>query len=182
MTDPGTADITYIEPLTVDAMDRIIEKERPDGLLPNLGGQSGLNLASELHRQGILKKYDVKVIGVNVDAIERGEDRIAFKETMNRLGIEIPRSKPAFSVEEAEKIAPLVEGAGADFIEIVSYDAPQILPMLKITKSKVDVPVIVKKGFLRNSCNASACNPSRRSRFVVISNTSSETSWTEIWI
>ena len=105
MTDPGTADITYIEPLNVEEMTRIIEKERPDALLPNLGGQSGLNLASELNRQGILKKYGVKVIGVNVDAIERGEDRIAFKETMNRLGIEMPRSKPAFSVEEAELIA-----------------------------------------------------------------------------
>jgi carbamoyl-phosphate synthase large subunit len=105
MTDPGMADITYIEPLNVEATTRIIEKERPDALLPNLGGQSGLNLASELHRQGILKKYGVKVIGVNVDAIERGEDRIAFKETMNRLGIEMPRSRPAFSVEEAELIA-----------------------------------------------------------------------------
>jgi len=105
MTDPGMADITYIEPLNVETMTRIIAKERPDALLPNLGGQSGLNLASELHHQGILDKYGVRVIGVNVDAIERGEDRIAFKDTMNRLGIEMPRSKPAFSVEEAESIA-----------------------------------------------------------------------------
>ena len=105
MTDPGMADTTYIEPLNLQAMTEIIEKERPDALLPNLGGQSGLNLAAELARAGVLDKYGVKVIGVQIDAIERGEDRIAFKETMNRLGIEMPRSQPAFSVEEAEKIA-----------------------------------------------------------------------------
>src|SRR5512137_2796602 len=105
MTDPGMADVTYIEPLNVQSMIEIIENERPDALLPNLGGQTGLNLSSLLAKQGILEKYGVKVIGVNVDAIERGEDRIAFKETMNRLGIDMPRSSPAFSVEEAEKIA-----------------------------------------------------------------------------
>ncbi|HUT25545.1 MAG TPA: carbamoyl-phosphate synthase large subunit [Sumerlaeia bacterium] len=105
MTDPGMADATYIEPLTLEAMTQIIEKERPDALLPNLGGQSGLNLASELHRAGVLDKYGVRVIGVQVDAIERGEDRLAFKETMNRLGIEMPRSEIALSVEEAERIA-----------------------------------------------------------------------------
>ena len=105
MTDPGMADVTYIEPLNLQTMTKIIEAERPDALLPNLGGQSGLNLSSELARAGVLEKYGVKVIGVQVDAIERGEDRIVFKETMNRLGIEMPRSKPAFSVEEAEKIA-----------------------------------------------------------------------------
>ncbi len=105
MTDPGMADITYIEPLNLKTMIQIIEKERPDALLPNLGGQSGLNLCSELAKAGILEKYGVKVIGVQVDAIERGEDRIAFKATMNGLGIDMPRSEPAFSVEEAEKIA-----------------------------------------------------------------------------
>jgi len=105
MTDPGTADVTYIEPLELQSITRIIEKERPDALLPNLGGQTGLNLASELHKAGILQKYGVKVIGVEVDAIERGEDRGAFKRTMNKLGIEMPKSKLAFSVEEAEKIA-----------------------------------------------------------------------------
>jgi len=99
------ADATYIEPLNVERLTQIIETERPDALLPNLGGQSALNLCLELHKAGVLEKYGVKVIGVQVDAIERGEDRIAFKETMNRLGIEMPRSKPAFSVEEAEKIA-----------------------------------------------------------------------------
>ena len=104
MTDPGMADITYIEPLTLASVTRIIEKERPDALLPNLGGQSGLNLSSELARTGVLDKYGVKVIGVNIDAIERGEDRIAFKETMKRLGIDLPRSNPAYTLEEAEKI------------------------------------------------------------------------------
>ena len=105
MTDPGMADATYIEPLNLQSMTEIIEQERPDALLPNLGGQSGLNLSSELANTGILEKYGVKIIGVEVDAIKRGEDRIAFKETMDRLGIEMPRSKPAFSVEEAETIA-----------------------------------------------------------------------------
>jgi carbamoyl-phosphate synthase large subunit len=105
MTDPGMADVTYIEPLNLRTMTEIIEKERPDALLPNLGGQSGLNLSSELAKAGVLERCGVKIIGVQVDAIERGEDRIAFKETMDRLNIEMPRSQPAFSVEEAEKIA-----------------------------------------------------------------------------
>ena len=105
MTDPEMADITYIEPLNVNRVEQIIAKERPDALLPNLGGQSGLNLCSELYKEGILDKYGVKVIGVQVDAIERGEDRIEFKETMNKLGVEMARSEVAYSVEEALKIA-----------------------------------------------------------------------------
>ncbi len=104
MTDPGTADITYIEPLTLESMTKIIEKERPDALLPNLGGQTGLNLSSELHQAGVLDKYEVKVIGVKIDAIERGEDRQTFKDTMNKLGIEMPKSAVANTLEEAEKI------------------------------------------------------------------------------
>ena len=105
MTDPGMAEATYIEALNARTMAEIIEKERPDALLPNLGGQSGLNLSSELAETGVLDKFGVKIIGVEVDAIKRGEDRIAFKATMDKLGIEMPRSEPAFSVEEAEKIA-----------------------------------------------------------------------------
>ncbi len=105
MTDPGMADVTYIEPLNAQALTEIIENEKPDAILPNLGGQTGLNLTSELHKLGVLKKHGVKVIGVQVDAIERGEDRIAFKETMKKLGIDMPKSEPATSVEEAEKIA-----------------------------------------------------------------------------
>ncbi len=105
MTDPETADITYIEPLNVERLEQIIAKERPDALLPNLGGQSGLNLCSELQNAGVLDKYNVKVIGVQVDAIERGEDRIEFKKTMNSLGIEMARSEVAYSVDEALAIA-----------------------------------------------------------------------------
>jgi len=104
MTDPNMADVTYVEPLNIQALEEIVEKERPDALLPNLGGQSGLNLSSELAKAGVLDKYNVKIIGVNIDAIERGEDRTAFKETMNRLGIDMPRSSPAYTVEEAEKL------------------------------------------------------------------------------
>ena len=105
MTDPDVADITYIEPLNVDRLTQIIEKERPDALLPNLGGQSGLNLCSELDEAGVLEKYNVKVIGVQIDAIKRGEDRIEFKHTMEKLGIEMARSEVAYSVEEAVAIA-----------------------------------------------------------------------------
>lgn len=105
MTDPETADVTYIEPLNVDRIEEIIKKERPDALLPNLGGQSGLNLCSELNEKGILEKYNVQVIGVQVDAIERGEDRIEFKKTMDSLGIEMARSEVAYSVDEALAIA-----------------------------------------------------------------------------
>ncbi len=105
MTDPGMADATYVEPLNLQTMTWIIEKERPDALLPNLGGQSGLNLTSELYRAGVLQKYGVKIIGVNIGAIERGEDRTVFKQTMERLGIEMPKSRAVYTVEEAEKAA-----------------------------------------------------------------------------
>ncbi|MBE5895512.1 MAG: carbamoyl-phosphate synthase large subunit [Lachnospiraceae bacterium] len=105
MTDPETADVTYIEPLNVERLEQIIKKERPDALLPNLGGQSGLNLCSELNQAGILEKYNVKVIGVQVDAIERGEDRVEFKKAMDALGIEMARSEVAYSVDEALDIA-----------------------------------------------------------------------------
>ena len=105
MTDPGIADVTYIEPLNAQRLTDIIEKERPDLLLPNLGGQSGLNLCSELNKLGVLDKYNVQVIGVQVDAIERGEDRIEFKKTMNDLGIDMAASEVAYSVDEALSIA-----------------------------------------------------------------------------
>ena len=105
MTDPEIADVTYIEPLNAERIERIIEKERPDALLPNLGGQSGLNLCSELAKKGVLDKYGVQVIGVQVDAIERGEDRIEFKHTMESLGIEMARSEVAYTVDEALTIA-----------------------------------------------------------------------------
>ncbi|MDD2460605.1 MAG: carbamoyl-phosphate synthase large subunit [Kiritimatiellae bacterium] len=105
MTDPVMADATYIEPLNVERIEQIIAKERPDALLPNLGGQSGLNLSLELSKKGVLDKYGVKVIGVNLDAIERGEDRQIFKDTMTRLGIEMPKSEITYTVEHAEEIA-----------------------------------------------------------------------------
>ncbi len=105
MTDPATADITYIEPLNEYALTEIIKKERPDALLPNLGGQTALNLSLLLAKKGVLDKYNVRIIGVNIDAIERGEDRVAFKETMNRLGIEMPRSTAVNTLEDAEKVA-----------------------------------------------------------------------------
>ena len=104
MTDPVMADATYIEPLNESRLEQIIAKERPDAILPNLGGQTGLNLSMELAKKGILDKYGVKVIGVNLDAIERGEDREVFKETMQKLGIETPRSGIVHSVEAAVEL------------------------------------------------------------------------------
>jgi len=105
MTDPGMADVTYIEPLTVETMAQIIKKERPDALLPNLGGQTGLNLSAELARCGVLDEYGVKVIGVQVDAIIRGEDRTAFKQTMSKLDIDMPLSEAVYTIEDAERVA-----------------------------------------------------------------------------
>ena len=105
MTDPGYADSTYIEPLNVRTLEKIIEKERPDAILPNLGGQTGLNLTSALHEEGILEKHKVEIIGVQAEAIKKGEDRIAFKETMDSVGVQMPVSKPAYTLEEAEAIA-----------------------------------------------------------------------------
>ena len=104
MTDPVMADATYIEPLNEARLEQIIEKERPDAILPNLGGQTGLNLSMELAKKGILDKYGVKVIGVNLDAIERGEDREVFKKTMADLGIETPKSGIVHSVEAAVEL------------------------------------------------------------------------------
>jgi carbamoyl-phosphate synthase large subunit len=108
MTDPGMADVTYIEPLNLKTLTKIIAKERPDALLPNLGGQTALNLSSELDKKGVLDKYGVKVIGVELDAIERGEDRLEFKKTMNALGIEMAASEIANTLEEAEEIVKTI--------------------------------------------------------------------------
>lgn len=105
MTDPEMADYTYIEPLNIYALTEIIRKERPDALLPNLGGQTALNLSLQLANEGILDQFNVKVIGVNLKAIEKGEDRTEFKNSMARLGIEMPRSTAVNSVEDAEKVA-----------------------------------------------------------------------------
>lgn len=104
MTDPVMADSTYVEPLNLATLTKIIAKERPDALLPNFGGQTGLNLSAALAKSGVLAKYGVTMIGVDHDAIQRGEDRSEFKKTMNRLGIDMLKSAPAFSVEEAQEI------------------------------------------------------------------------------
>ncbi|MCE5253756.1 MAG: carbamoyl-phosphate synthase large subunit [Actinomycetia bacterium] len=105
MTDPVMADETYIEPLNAETLAEVIAVSKPDALLPNLGGQSGLNLSSELYRSGTLDNYGVSIIGVRPDAIERGEDRLAFKETMTRLGIDMPRSEICYSVDQAAAVA-----------------------------------------------------------------------------
>ena len=105
MTDPGTADRTYIEPLDPDVLEAIIEKERPDALLPTLGGQTALNLTMELVERGVLERYGVEVIGARPEAITTAEDRDQFKTAMQEIGLEVPRSGFAHSLEEAEEIA-----------------------------------------------------------------------------
>ncbi len=105
MTDPETADHVYIEPLNAQTLTKIIIKERPDAILPNLGGQTALNLCSELNDNGVLAQYQVEVIGIQLLAIEKGENRLTFKESMTQLGIDMPNSEVAYSVEEAENIA-----------------------------------------------------------------------------
>ncbi|MDO5699548.1 MAG: carbamoyl-phosphate synthase large subunit [Dermatophilus congolensis] len=129
MTDPVMADETYIEPLDVETLTRIIEKSKPDALLPNLGGQTGLNLSSQLQDEGVLEKYDVEMIGISRDVIERGEDRETFKRTMAEIGVDMPRSTTVTTMEEMEAAAadigfPLVlrpaytmGGTGGGFVD-----------------------------------------------------------------
>ena len=105
MTDPELADRTYIEPITADVIEAIIEREKPDALLPTMGGQTALNAAMELYRNGALARHKVKLIGANAKAIAKGEDRQLFKEAMLRIGLDVPRSGVAHSVSDAQKIA-----------------------------------------------------------------------------
>ena len=104
MTDPQTADQTYIEPITVDFLEKIIQQERPDAVLPTLGGQTGLNIAVNAAEAGIFKKYGVQMIGVNVESIQKAENRQLFKKAMQKIGLDMPRSGLAHSMEEAEQV------------------------------------------------------------------------------
>ncbi|MCE9501377.1 MAG: carbamoyl phosphate synthase large subunit, partial [Leptospira sp.] len=104
MTDPGLADATYIEPLTISSLTKIIEKEKPDAVLPTVGGQTALNLAMNLHKEGILDRFNVKLIGAQVEAIKKAEDRDLFKKAMTKIGMKVPRSGMAFNLEDARRI------------------------------------------------------------------------------
>src|SRR5688572_13910729 len=104
MTDPEIADRTYVEPITWQVVAKIIEKERPDALLPTLGGQTGLNTAMDLHKHGVLEKYGVQMIGARADVIEKAEDRALFKDAIIKIGLEVPRSGVARSLEDALKL------------------------------------------------------------------------------
>src|SRR5204863_828166 len=104
MTDPGFADRTYVEPITADMLQKIIAAERPDALLPTIGGQTALNLAIEIAEAGILERYGVELIGAKLPAIKKAEDRDLFKAAMERIGLDLPRSGYARSIEEAEEI------------------------------------------------------------------------------
>src|SRR5215510_1007802 len=104
MTDPEVADQTYVEPITPEVIEAIIEKERPDALLPTIGGQTGLNMALELARRGVLERYGVELIGANIDAIRKAEDRELFKAAMQRIGLDVPRSGIAHTQAQADAL------------------------------------------------------------------------------
>ena len=112
MTDPGFADRTYIEPITTDIVEKIIAKERPDAILPTLGGQTALNLAIDLAEKGILERYGVEMIGAKIDSIKKAEDRDLFKEAMRRIGLDLPRSGYARSMRDAMRIQKRLEFSG----------------------------------------------------------------------
>ena len=101
MTDPGLVDATYVEPITPDFVARIIEKEKPDAILPTMGGQTALNTAMSLHRDGRLTKYGVELIGANAEAIDKAEDRLLFRDAMTKIGLECPKSEVVHNREEA---------------------------------------------------------------------------------
>ncbi|MFA5092552.1 MAG: carbamoyl-phosphate synthase large subunit [Candidatus Omnitrophota bacterium] len=105
MTDPEVADRTYIEPITAEIVEKIIAKERPDALLPTLGGQTALNTTVELAEKGVLRKYKVETIGANIKAIKKGEDRKLFKAAMKKIGLDLPKSDQAYNLDQALKIA-----------------------------------------------------------------------------
>src|ERR1035437_2376399 len=109
MTDPEMADRTYIEPITVEALTKIIEIERPDALLPTLGGQTGLNTAIGLYDAGVLEKYSVKMIGADREAIHRGEDRKIFKEIMEKIGLKVPNSGLAYTMDQAREVLKMTD-------------------------------------------------------------------------
>jgi carbamoyl-phosphate synthase large subunit len=104
MTDPDTADRTYIEPITWQMVAKVIEKERPDALLPTLGGQTGLNTAMDLHHHGILAKFGVEMIGARADVIDKAEDRQKFKDAMLKIGLDVPRSRVVRSLADAQSV------------------------------------------------------------------------------
>jgi len=106
MTDPDVADATYIEPITPEMVAKIIEKERPDALLPTMGGQTALNTALSLESMGVLAKFGVEMIGAKAEVIDKAEDRQKFRDAMDRLGLESPRSKAAHTLEEAREGGP----------------------------------------------------------------------------
>src|SRR5512138_2385594 len=105
MTDPETADRTYVEPITPEAVEKIIAKERPDALLPTLGGQTGLNTAVAVAEAGVLDKYGVEMIGASLPVIHKAEDRQLFREAMERIGLKVPRSGFARSIDDATTAA-----------------------------------------------------------------------------
>src|SRR5690242_14243266 len=105
MTDPEFADATYVEPLTVEMCERIIEAEKPDAILPTVGGQTALNLALELRNAGILEKYDIELIGASITSIELAEDRQLFKDAMTEIGLNSPRSEVVDNVDDAIRVA-----------------------------------------------------------------------------
>src|SRR6478672_5753056 len=136
MTDPDVADATYIEPITPEMVAKIIEKERPDALLPTMGGQTALNTALALERQGVLAKYGVEMIGARAEAIDKAEDRKLFREAMDRIGLESPRAIIASS-------PPIRDAEG----HIVSYDTATAFREAMSALDTVGLPAIIRPSF-----------------------------------
>jgi carbamoyl-phosphate synthase large subunit len=109
MTDPELADKTYIEPITADVVEKIIEKEKPDAVLPTVGGQTALNVTLECHENGVFEKYSVELIGANIDSIKKAEDRELFKDAMTDIGLYVPASGLASSMEEAMEVMKRIQ-------------------------------------------------------------------------
>ena len=139
MTDPEMAHRTYVEPLTPEILEKVIERERPDALLPTLGGQTGLNLAVALAESGILDKYQVELIGATLETIKKAEDRDLFRHAMTRSGLEVPASGYATSIEEAEAIIETIEacpsGALSYTIDDEEHRDCDSLPAIKLAKN-----------------------------------------------
>jgi len=162
MTDPEFSDHTYIEPLTVDILEEIIRKETPDAILPTVGGQTALNLCMSLSEQGILKKYNVEMIGAKPEAINKTEDRSLFKEAMGKIGLEVPRSLSVHTMTEAQSALaelgnfPLVirpgftlerTGGGIAYDQKENDTASNVLDAIKIAKV-IGYPVLVRPSFV----------------------------------
>jgi len=161
MTDPELAERTYVEPITVEVCEKIIAKERPDALLPTLGGQTALNTALALAAAGVLDKYGVKLIGASVEAIEKAEDRDLFKAAMEKIGLEVPRSGYARSLDEARTIQKSFSGSGYPVILRPSFTLGGMGGGIAYNADEFDEKVTWPRGDCARSSSRSRCSAGR---------------------